>query len=354
MRWVTSPLILLLSLATFLPLIETNAWFVRYLDYARLQIAIALLAVLLLHLMVAWRHGGHLALAALALLALVWQGSHLYPYTRFVPPMAAATVGCAPGSDLRILVANVLRGNEETQPFLDLVAETSPDVILALETDAVWDRALGSLSGTYPHQVDHMPEEARYFGMHLLSRLPLVAPEVVVAFDTVTPSIVTGVTLSSGQVLRVHGLHPRPPHWFSHGTTLRDATLLGAGIEAAESEVPTILAGDLNAVHWEDTFRRTLRLGGLLDPRVGRRLMPTYSARSALMAWLLDHVLFQDELTLIAFERLPGINSDHYPVLARLCYEPDAASSQSAPDPLPDDLEEAQEAFAATGRVEVE
>ena len=71
------------------------------------------------------------------------------------------------------------------------------------------------------------------------------------------------------------------------------------------------------------------------------------------MAWPLDHVLFQDELTLIAFERLPGINSDHYPVLAHLCHNPEAASRQLAPGPLPGDLEEAHEAFAATERVKV-
>jgi endonuclease/exonuclease/phosphatase (EEP) superfamily protein YafD len=349
MHRVTSALIILLSIATFLPLIETNAWYVRYLDYPRLQVAVALLAVLALHLLASGRRPGHLALGGLALAALLYHGWKLRPFSGLHPPMAVTAVDCAPGSDLRVLVTNVLRTNERVEPFLDLVAAVDPDVILALETDAVWARAFDALDG-YPHRVSHVPEDARFFGMHLLSSLPLVEPEVLFTFDTDTPSILTGITLPSGGTLRFHGLHPRPPHWFSQGTTLRDATLLAAGIEAAGSETPSILAGDLNAVPWEDAFRRTLRLGGLLDPRVGRGFLPTYSARSALMAWPLDHVLFQDELTLVGFDVLPGIDSDHYPVLAHLCHEPDAASRQSAPGPAPSDLEEAEDAFAAARR----
>lgn len=354
MRRITSALILILSTATFLPLIGTNAWYVRYLDYPRLQIGIALLIVLFLHLLVARRRAGHLALAGLAVVALAWQGWQLHRYTRLVPPMVLTAVDCAPGSELSVLVANVLRGNDRTQPLLDLIAETSPDMVLAVETSAIWDRAFDTLSGTYPHRVSHVPEDARFFGMHVLSRLPLVEPEVLFTFDTVTPSIVAGVRLPSGEVLRFHGIHPRPPFWFAHGTALRDATLLEAGIGATESEAPSIVAGDLNAVPWEDVFRRMLRLGGLLDPRIGRGYFPTYSARSVLMSWPLDHVLMQDELTLVGFEVLPGINSDHYPVLARLCHDPDAASRQSAPEPRPGDLEEAREAFAAAEEARIE
>lgn len=321
----------------------------RYLDFPRLQAATALLVALVLHVLAAWRHPRHLPLMALALVALAWQGSRLYLYTSFVPPMAVRAIECGEGADLRILVAKVLRTNEETQPFLDLVAEAAPDLILAVETDAVWDQALDALDG-YPYRVSHRSEAARFFGMHLLSALPLVTPEVLFEFEAETPSILTGVTLPSGVVLRLHGLHPRPPHWFSQGTTMRDATLLAAALEATGSDEPSILAGDLNAVPWEGTFRRAMRLGGLLDPRVGRGYMATYSARSAVMAWPLDHVLFQNELTLIGFERLPRINSDHYPVLAHLCHDPDAAARQPAIEPRPGDLKDAEAAFVAARR----
>lgn len=356
MHFITSLLILLLAAATFLPLWDTNLWFVRYLDYPRLQIAVALFAVLVLHLLVAGRRTGQLAIAVLALGALTWQVWHLYRYTSYVPPVAATTLGCTPESGLSILVANVQRGNERTEPFLDLVAEVEPDVILAMETDEVWDRAFEPLSEAYPHRLQHVPgdDTAKYYGMHLLSRLPLVSPEMVFTFDEGTPTAVAGITLGSGQELRFHGVHPRPPHWFSQGTTLRDATLVHNAIEMAGGEAPAIMVGDFNAVPWEDVFRRTMRLGGLLDPRVGRGYLPTYDAQSALMSWPLDHVLFQDELTLVGMEVLPEFGSDHYPVLARLCHEPEAASRQGAPEPTADDLEEAQEVIAAAERIEVE
>jgi hypothetical protein len=90
-----------------------------------------------------------------------------------------------------------------------------------------------------------------------------------------------------------------------------------------------------------------MRLGGLLDPRVGRGIYPTYDAQSRIMSWPLDQVLFQDELGLMRFARLPSIGSDHYPILAELCLDPDLAGRQSAPEIASGDRAEAETSIAA-------
>jgi hypothetical protein len=59
--------------------------------------------------------------------------------------------------------------------------------------------------------------------------------------------------------------------------------------------------------------------------------------------WPLDHVLFEEPFTLSEMKRLDFFGSDHFPVLAELCYEPEAASRQEAPTARQDDREEAQE-----------
>ena len=158
------------------------------------------------------------------------------------------------------------------------------------------------------------------------------------------------MTLPSGEEVGFHGIHPRPPLLWSQSTANRDATILDAALEIAASERPSILAGDLNAVPWERVTRRAMRLGGLLDPRVGRGLYPTYDAQSALMRWPLDQILYQPSFTLAGMGTLGEVGSDHYPFMATLCFDPEAAAVQAPPAPEPDDLEEARTSFEAAGR----
>lgn len=352
LRWVVriaAAVVVLLAIASALPLVETNAWWVRYLDFPRVQLAVALAVAMALHFLLA---GGSLPVLLAGAAALGYHGYKLYPYLPIFPPLATPVAECPEGQRLSLLVANVQRSNRQAGAFLALVAAEDPDLVLVLETDAWWDAALAPLDAAYPERVQHIPEQAAFFGMHLFSRLPLLDPEVAFAFDAATPSIVTGVALPAGGTVRLHGLHPRPPLFWSQPTTLRDATLLAAALDAAASPAPTILAGDLNAVPWERVTRRALRLGGLLDPRVGRGLLPTYDAESRVMAWPLDHVLHQPGLGLLDFRRLPAIGSDHFPVAAALCLAPDLAARQPPPAPEPNDRAEAEASIRAARALE--
>ena len=133
---------------------------------------------------------------------------------------------------------------------------------------------------------------------------------------------------------------------------MRDAQLVLAALRASEAETPTVVAGDFNAVPWERTFRRTMRIGGLLDPRVGRGYMATYDALMPLYYWPLDHVLFTDEFGVSDFEIPPEFGSDHWAVSADLCHRPELANLQSAPALQDGDLEEAQTTLERAGVAE--
>lgn len=334
-----------LSLLSFLPLAPTNAWWARALDFPRLQLAatILLLGAALLALS---RRPPSLLVAALGGAALLLHAVKLAPYQPLAAREAPGVAACEAGRGLRVLVANVRRDTEAAPSFLEVVAAARPDLILALETDAYWDEALSALAGTHPYQVAHIPEEATHYGLHLLSSRPLVEPEIRMGFGEDTPAVATGVALASGEVIGFHGLHPRPPVAFDQGTIRRDATIYAAALAARDAERPTVVAGDLNAVPWETTTERALRLGRLADPRVGRGFMASFDAESWWMRWPLDHVLLQPELALAAYEVLPGFGSDHFPVLAEIC-----RTEVAAPAPLaaatPEDLAEAERAIAA-------
>lgn len=336
----------IVAAASLLPFAETNAWWVRVLDFPRLQYALALLAVAVLYAVLGGprRPVGWLTLGAM-ILAAGYNIYKLFPYMSPMPEMAVDVDSCPPGSRLRVLIANVQMGNREAEALIDIVARNQPDLFLAMETDEWWDRRLSELAPVFPHRVQHVDED--YFGMHLLSKYPLGTPEVRFLASEDVPAIFTDVQLPDGAWIDFYGVHPRPPRAFQ-SSTYRDAQILAAALEARDSPRPAVVAGDLNAVPWERVLRRALRIGGLLDPRVGRGYYPTYDVEAPpVIRWPLDHVLHQDELALLGYRLPPAFGSDHLPVLAELCHIPALADRQAAPALEEGDLAKAERAIEA-------
>lgn len=340
--------------ASLLPLVETNIWWVRYLDFPRVQFAVALLVLttLLIAMGGATRTWGVITVV-FAMVALGYHAYKLFPYTTLVAPLAAAEPDCAEGDRLDLLVANVQQSNETSEELFKIVEEVDPDVFVVLETDPWWDAALADMADRFPYGTQFVPEgkDSGAFGMHLLSRYRLIGSETMFYFGNDTPTILADLALPGESAVQVVAVHPRPPLYWSQPTTMRDAHLMMAALEARGSDLPTIVAGDLNAVPWERTVRRAMRIGELLDPRVGRGLYPTYDVQSWLMSWPLDQILFQNRFGLAEWDVLRSFGSDHAPVFASLCLLPDLATRQSAPPLEAGDVEEADRSIAAARRM---
>ncbi len=331
-----------LGLATFLALWPTNMWWVRMTDFPRLQYAIAI-GVVLLVLALAGRLPDRFrtALAGLLLAALAYNAVKLAPY---LPEATGDATACAPEREFSVMVANVKLENYHAAELLEIVRERDPDLLLALETTEWWDRQLAELSDEMPHSVARIT--GSYFGIHLMSRLPLASTEVVVPVGQNTPAILSTITLPEGDEVRFLGIHPRPPHP-GQSSVGRDAVLMWAGFKAASVDRPMVLAGDLNAVPWERTVERMQRIGGLIDPRRVFGFQPTYDAHSWWMAWPLDQVLHTQGVAVTDMEVLPGFGSDHYPVEVTLCHRPAEVPS---PEPHPGDLDRARAIIATAMR----
>lgn len=114
-----------------------------------------------------------------------------------------------------------------------------------METDAWWDARLAALERDFPYAV-RRPQE-NHCGIHLFSRLPLEGVETCFLVDAEVPSIRARVRLRSGDLVALHGLHPRPP-LVQQGTEQRDAELLTVGRQLKADPRPAIVAGDLNDV----------------------------------------------------------------------------------------------------------
>ncbi|MFD1466864.1 endonuclease/exonuclease/phosphatase family protein [Hymenobacter caeli] len=331
-QWLAWLLGAIALLATLLPLLRQRAWWVRIFDFPRLQI-VAVLALGLLGALALpplpgpWQGLWLWALGA----AVLYQGYRVWPYT----PLHRKQVADAarPAGDgahhFSLLVSNVLMYNRDAARLLGHIRLRQPDVVLAVETDAWWLAQLQSVAQTHPHTY-HAPLPNTY-GMLVFSRLPLRQAEIRYLLEADVPSFHGQVVLPNGVPVTLHFLHPRPPApGEAKSSVRRDAELLVVGREIAHHNGPTIVAGDLNDVAWSYTSELFRRLSRLLDPRIGRGLLPTFHANSRLWRWPLDHVFHSAHFRLQHLERLTYMGSDHFPIYIRLSYEPEGWHEQLA------------------------
>jgi endonuclease/exonuclease/phosphatase (EEP) superfamily protein YafD len=306
----------LLILLTFLPLWETDRWWVRLWDFPRLQVAALLIVAILAVVWIGPRRGRLFWIAIAAMLAaLAWQATHFVAYFPPWPKQVASIDNCPAGRSIELLNANVLIGNQRYGELIALVERTDPDIVLLLETSPDWQRAIAPLDARYPFRIGEPVPNS--YGMILLSRLPMEG-EVLHRLQAGVPSIRAKLRLGDGQLVDLHGLHPEPP-LPGDDSGERDAELVAVGREVRKSGRAAIVLGDLNDVAWSRTSRLFLDVSGMRDPRVGRGLYPTFDAKYPLLRWPLDHLFVTPHFGLQQLDLQGPIGSDHFPILYRIC-----------------------------------
>jgi endonuclease/exonuclease/phosphatase (EEP) superfamily protein YafD len=328
-RWGRRSLVavaLLLVLLSFLPLWQTDRWWVRQWDYPRLQVAALLVFIAALLMWARLRHGWWLFGAIAA--ALAWQVSHFLAYLPPYPAEVASAKSCPPGRRLSLLNANVLLTNSDTPRLLALVAARKPDVLLLLEPGAEWAKAVAPLVRDYRYRLSEPAPNT--YGMILMSRLPM-AGRIEHLLQPGVPSADVLIQLRGGQQIILHALHPEPP-WPGDDSGERDAELVATGRKVRNAGRAAVVMGDLNDVAWSRTTKLFKDVAGMGDPRVGRGFYPTFTAHYPLLRWPLDHLFVSPHWEIVAIERLGDIGSDHFPILFDLCLTQRAAERQIAPD----------------------
>ena len=329
---------IILVFLTFLPVWRHESWWVRSLDFPRLQLFVISLLMLLIEIVLldllsyaTW------CLIIVTLLCLVYHAWWIIPYTRVFPAEVKSADNLDRRRMIRIMTANVLTPNRNAEGLIELVRENVPDIIVTLESDAWWQTKLDALEPDYPYSVK-CPLDNLY-GMHVYSRLPLTDSQIDYLVETGIPSIHTLVSLPSGHKIRTHFLHPAPPSpTENEESSERDAELIIVAKSVAETDTPVIVTGDLNDVAWSDTTRLFRKISGLLDPRVGRGMFNTFHADYWFMRWPLDHLFHSDHFTLSSIRRLAGFGSDHFPLFTELVFEAGSNGQQSDLEANEDDV----------------
>lgn len=332
--------------ATVLPLIRSKEWWIRWLDFPRLQIFIVGVVVLGLGVQLLWELQNNLAwmvLISALLLSIAYQAYRIFPYTRLAKLQVTNASEESSGIIVKLVTANVLMKNREVDKYLKVLREADPDIILTTEADHWWTDHLQSLDSFYPYFVKYPLENT--YGMLLHSRFPLVEPSVRFLMQPDVPSIHSGILLPGGQIIHLVGLHPEPPGPMeSEDTAQRDAELILTGKIMERSNIPVMVLGDLNDVAWSRTTSLFQKVSGLLDPRIGRGMFNTFHADYFFIRFPLDHCFHSSHFKLLEMRRLPHIGSDHFPFYAALMFtaeEEDA--TREPPLPKPEEREEARE-----------
>lgn len=338
-----SVLTALLVFFTLLPLWRYEAWWVRVLDFPRLQLATVALGIVIASLWLLDKNQWQTWLIAATCGAIfIYHAWWIFPYTRLAPFEVKTATGEDSENSVRILAANVLTPNRQAEDFVKLVRMFDPDIFVTLETDQWWQERLDMLQAEYPFSLK-CPLDNLY-GMHLYSRLVLEDSDIQFLVEPDKPSMHAAVVLPSGRRVRMHFLHPAPPSPTENDeSSERDAELLIVGKSVAESTLPVVVTGDLNDVAWSATTRLFRKISGLLDPRIGRGMFNTFHAGHWFVRFPVDHVFHSKHFTLKQIRRMPYFGSDHFGMLVELVCEKEQVPEQEGLTPEPGDREWADE-----------
>lgn len=348
---IAGMVIVMLSAGSLLNLSRSPHWFVRGWDFPRVQVLVMTLGALLVYIgarglplypaaFEQWRPWDW-GLTASAILTSVWHASHIWAYTPLARRQVVDARNWVDSQAIRIVVSNVEMENDATSHWSRVILEARPDVLIAVEVDTNWMERISHLRRQFKYEVAY--PQSNWYGMVVLSNLPLSDGAVRFLVQDDVPSVHAFVDLPSGQKVRLVAVHPRPPEPIRDvDARHRNAELVLIAKEL-DGGMPAIVGGDLNDVAWSSTTRLFLRLSKLLDPRRGRGFFNTFHAKHRWFRFPLDHIFHSRHFTLRRIERLRQVGSDHFPMLIELQFEPDKISEQPAMEKGENDEDFAEE-----------
>lgn len=328
-------------IATLMPLFKMGHWIVRGFDFPFVQFTIlGFFVVIGWVVLTELTTILHISAFASLAIAVLYRSSIIYPYLKLAKITVPSEEQTGEEDTLKILSSNVLMYNDNYDGLLNIIKEKDPDVVLLLEADEKWREAVAYFISTrYSHSL--LYPTSNTYGMLLYSKLQLEESELRFLVEGDVPSIRSVLCLKNGRKINFYGLHPKPPSPSENTeSTPRDAELVLVGRECRQSELPVIVAGDMNDVAWSHTTRLFLRISGLLDPRMGRGFFSTYNAKYSLIRWPLDHVFLSPHFKILEMSLLDNFGSDHFPIFISLSFAPSKIARQEVEHPDKSDRRE--------------
>lgn len=218
---------------------------------------------------------------------------------------------------VRIVYANVKTTNQRVEPFIALIREKAPDIVVVLETDISWQAALRKgLSSELQQLTLEQPRDDN-FGMAVYGRFPLSGPGEQNFGDDLQPGYIAPLDIGKGREMTLVALHAVPP--LSNAALYRNYLLLRRTSSVIRNvRGPLVVVGDFNATPYSSYYREFRRWSNVKPAAAGYGWLVTWNAEFWPFRLMIDHVFVKGALTVQKLEVLTDINSDHYPLMVDL------------------------------------
>lgn len=212
---------------------------------------------------------------------------------------------------LRVAQLNVWQSNDAHADIVATIRRSGADVVSVQEVSPEWAEALrDGLADQYPYQL--LRPRTDCYGIALLSRRPLLRPHVLPVAGNVFLEADVEVGEDKVHVIAAHATSPTGLADFHR----RNEQLLRLAELVRSMDGTVLLLGDLNTVHWDDTYRRLCMRSGAhpLNPST----QMTWPAIGPMALIPLDHALVKGEVQSGRVDSFRIAGSDHRGLLAEI------------------------------------
>jgi endonuclease/exonuclease/phosphatase (EEP) superfamily protein YafD len=298
---------------TFIPLVKSPHWFFRIFDFGKIQIFSIQALLVAFTTFIPFSSVFAYFSSIILFGSTVYNGVILFKYTplfstdrRKKTPLASQPIS--------IISTNVFQDNTQYERFMNLIETVKPEMVLTMESDSKWDKALEKLDSAYPYSVK-IPLDNTY-GMHLFSNLKIVDSKKHFFVADDLPSIEAEIETPDGYSFKLYTLHPPPPSPTEEDNSKeRDGDLLSVAKQIRKDKhKPTVAIGDFNCVAWAEASRLFTKTSEMVDPRLGRGFVSTFHAKYKLLRFPIDQVYHTANIFVEELKTLENVGSDHLPL----------------------------------------
>lgn len=302
----------LLIIISILPFIPHPHWVFRVAEFVKQQLLVMQIIVVIVTFLYIGEHPFLWYFQIAQFLLIGYHVGLLAPYTRFWP--GARIDHTLPSSRLvKMIFCNIYQYNTEFDRFIRLIEKEKPDLFLTMESNEDWEKAMRKLEETYPGYEKVTLENT--YGMHFYTRLKVHKTQTHFYVADDLPSIEAELETDDGHRFIFFGVHPPPPSPTEEETSReRDGDILSVARQVKDYTLPTIVAGDFNNVAWARSSLLFRKMSGLLDARIGHKMLSSFHAQYLFFRVPLDLLFHSADIIIDKLFRYPSIGSDHFPI----------------------------------------
>ena len=304
----------LVILLSSLPFFKNQRWIFRAPEFMKLQITVLQVIIIILSF-IFWQNDD-LIFQILTYIQIGLFLYHLYllsRYTKFWRVHKSSSEPAKKSETVKLISCNIYQFNRNYDPFIQLVKKEKPDIVLSMESDAPWEKALRVLEEDYPNTLKITLDNT--YGMHFYTKLKCIEKKVNYFVSDDLPSVEVHLETEDGYEFVFFGVHPPPPSPTEESNSKeRDGDLLSVAKKIRNYKKPVVVAGDFNNVAWADSsilFKKTSRL---IDARIGRGFISTFHAKYWFFRAPLDLLFHSPDVFIDKLFVYPSVDSDHFPV----------------------------------------